>query len=196
MGIGAIGQNTNLLWGNAKIQNKVKQGDFQNTMCTVESSGKSIQIHGLYGSVDENGSQVVGGWGDAIAGTSTTVYKPANFNPAEPVYTMKIWDSNNNLIEERSVNLDEVDINNCDTFDMYAYSCYLSNSGKYPDAMDKYFMMPAQKNGFDTNYDLSNMYEKQDWISVLKDFMDMQYKLGNHYGYMDYKKFHDFLADL
>lgn len=40
------------------------------------------------------------------------------------------------------------------------------------------------------------MFEKKDWISMLKDLMDMQYKLGNHKGYMDYKKFHDFLADM
>ena len=31
-------------------------------------------------------------------------------------------------------------------------------------------------------------------LFALKDLMDMQYKLGNHHGYMDYKKFHDFLV--
>ena len=63
----------------------------------------------MYGTTAEDGSQVVGAWADAVAGTSATVYKPADFNPEEPVYTMKIWDSDNNLLEERTVNLNDVD---------------------------------------------------------------------------------------
>ena len=53
--------------------------------------------------------------------------------------TFQIWDSYGN-VTERDVNLNEVNVSNCDTFDFYAYSCYLSNSGKYPSAMQDFMM--------------------------------------------------------
>ena len=141
MNVGNVAQNMNPYLGAYKSTSKVQGGNFQNTMSEVETPSKSLQLHGLYGSTAEDGSQVVGAWADAVAGTSTTVYQPADFNPEEPVYTMKIWDSEDNLIEERTVNLNDVDVNHCDNFDMYAYSCYLSKSGKYPDAMNKFLMI-------------------------------------------------------
>lgn len=194
MNVGNVAHSMNPYLGTYKSASKTQAGNFQNTMSAVGTPSKPLQLHGMYGSTAEDGSQVVGAWADAVAGTSATVYKPADFNPEEPVYTMKIWDSDNNLLEERTVNLNDVDVNHCDNFDMYAYSCYLSKSGKYPDAMNKFLMMPAQEKGYDTDYDLSSMFEKKNWVSILKDLMDMQYKLGNHHGYMEYKKFHDFLV--
>lgn len=196
MNVGNFTQSMNPYLGTYKPALKAQVGNFKNTMSAVETSGKSIQLHGLYGSTTEDGSQVVGAWADAVAGTSTTVYKPADFNPEEPVYTMKIWDSDDNLIEERMVNLNDVDVKHCDNFDMYAYSCYLSKSGKYPDALNRFMMMPAQEKGYDTDYDLLSMFENKNWVSILKDLMDMQYKLGNYHGYMEYKRFYDFLADM
>lgn len=144
MNIGNVAQSMNPYLGTYKSNSKTKTGNFQNAISEVETPSKPLQLHGLHGSTTEDGSQVVGAWADAVAGTSTTVYKPVDFNPEEPVYTMKIWDSDDNLIEERTVNLNDVDVNNCDNFDFYAYSCYLSKSGKYPDAITKFLMMPAQ----------------------------------------------------
>ena len=64
-------------------------------------------IHGIFGETDSEGYTVVGAWGDAQTGTSTTVYKPADFDESNPVYRVKIWDSYGN-VTERDVNLNEV----------------------------------------------------------------------------------------
>ena len=76
--------------GTYKSASNAQAGNFQNTMSAVGTPSKPFQLHGMYGSTAEDGSQVVGAWADAVAGTSATVYKPADFNPEEPVYTMKI----------------------------------------------------------------------------------------------------------
>lgn len=193
MNIGGIAPNMNPYLGAAKTANKTQSGSFKNAMNNVSSTGKTIQLHG---SVDCDGNKVIGAWGDAVAGTSTTVYKPADFDPNEPKYLMRIWDDDNNLLEEREVDISELDIKNCDTFDLYAYACHLSDSKEYPDALNKFLMMPTQNNNsFSADYDISNLYEKKNWFKVIKDFMDMQYGAGNIQGYLDFKKFYDFLLE-
>lgn len=39
----------------------------------------------------------------------------------------------------------------------------------------------------------TNQFEKENWIDILDDLMQMQYHAGNLKGYLDYKKFLDFL---
>lgn len=192
MNIGGIAPNMNPYLGATKTANKTQSGSFQNAMNNVSSTGKTIQLHG---SVDCDGNKVIGAWGDAVAGTSTTVYKPTDFDPNEPKYLMRIWDNDNNLLEEREVDISELDIKNCDTFDLYAYACHLSDSKEYPDAVNKFLMMPNQGNSYDTDYDVSALFEKNNWLSTLKNFMDMQRNLGNYQGFLDFKKFFDFLME-
>ena len=56
---------------------------------TVVNNTTNIVIHGFMGEKTETGDTVVGAWGYAITGTSTTVYKPQNFDENNPVYYMK-----------------------------------------------------------------------------------------------------------
>lgn len=170
---------------------------------TVQGAGFSNQLNNtvnrtpsltLYGSVDgETGDTVIGAWVNAQSGISTTVYKPQDFDENNPVYRVKIWDADGNLMEERMVNASEIDPRRSDSFDMYAYACHLSDSGEYPDAMLRFMMTHAQYEGSQTNFTGENMFDKLDWLSILKDIMEMQYKLGNLEGYMNYKSFLDVL---
>ena len=57
-----------------------------NTAKTTSLSSGNIVIHGIFGETDSEGYTVVGAWGDAQTGTSTTVYKPADFDESNPVY--------------------------------------------------------------------------------------------------------------
>ena len=42
--------------------------------------------------------------------------------------------------------------------------------------------------------DYGDLFKQTDWLAVVKNIMDMQYRLGNMKGYMDYKSFFDFLS--
>lgn len=190
MNIGNISQNTNTYFGTNRVSNTSSNGDFQTAMTKASHSPNTIMLHG---SVDCDGNKVIGALGDAVSGVSTTVYKPADFDDENPAYLMRIWDDNNNLIEERTVDISELNLNNCDSFDMYAYACHLSDSGERPDAITKFVMMDAQSRLHSDDYNISDMYEKHDWISVLADLIKMQKDLGNYHGYLEYKNFYDYL---
>lgn len=165
-----------------------------NTAKTTSVSSGNLVLHGIFGETDSEGYTVVGAWGDARAGTSTTVYKPADFDESNPVYRVKIWDSQGN-VTERNVDLNEVNVSNCDTFDFYAYSCYLSNSGKYPEAMQNFMMTHCHYESEESfgKSSYGDMFAKVDWTSVIKSLMDMQYRCGNIKGYWDYRNFYDYL---
>ncbi|MBD5464018.1 MAG: hypothetical protein HDR24_13355 [Lachnospiraceae bacterium] len=113
------------------------------------------------GEKTEAGDTVVGAWGNAISGTSTTVYKPQN----------------------------------CNSFDMYAYCCYANDSGKSSSAMTNFMGSHAYYQGEQGGgSDYKDLFKQTDWLAVVKNIMDMQYRLGNMKGYMDYKSFFDFLS--
>lgn len=95
---------------------------------------------------------------------------------------------------ERTVNLNEIDPQNCNSFDMYA--CYANDSGKSSSAMENFmgshaFYQGEQGGGFA----YEDLLQKVDWLAVVKDIMDMQYRLGSMGVYMKYKGFLDFLGD-
>lgn len=136
----------------------------------------------------------MGAWGNAVTGTSTTVYKPQDFDENNPVYYMKIWDKDGN-VTERTVKLNEIDPHNCDSFDMYAYCCYANDSGKSSSAMKNFMGSHAFYQGEQGGgSDYEDLFKRTDWLVVVKNIMDMQYRLGNMKGYMNYKEFFDFLS--
>ena len=162
---------------------------------TVVNNTTNIVIHGFMGKKTEAGDTVVGAWGNAITGTSTTVYKPQNFDENNPVYYMKIWDKDGN-VTERTVNLNEIDPQNCNSFDMYAYCCYANDSGKSSSAMTNFMGSHAYYQGEQGGgSDYEDLFKLTDWLAVVKNNMDMQYQLGNMKGYMNYKSFFDFLSE-
>ena len=75
---------------------------------------------------------------------------------------------------------------------MFAYSSHLSASGECPDAQSSFIRAGANQHGFD-NKTYDDLFGMTNWISVLKDAMQMQYNVGNLKGYLDYKQFWDFL---
>lgn len=167
---------------------------FDKTMENVVNKSKGNVIHGLWGGKTQAGDTVVGAWADASANTSVTVYQPKDFDESNPVYKMKIWDSEGN-VTERSVNLKDVNPWKSDAFDMYAYSCYASNSGKYDSAVSKYMGTYAQyADGLKGGSSYYSMMQPMNWLSAVSSIMNTQYGLGNMSGYMGYKGYYDFLS--
>ena len=195
MNVGNIG-TAYYTWTN-RANNAKSQGNnsFKNT---IENQGasKNMVLHGLMGEKDEEGRTVVGAWGNAITDTSATVYKPADFDENDPVYLVKVWDAEGN-VTEKEVHLNEVDPASSDSFEMYAYTCYLSKSGKCPNAMQNFMMSHAHyqgKEGFGARA-YEDMFSQVNWFDVIKSLMDMQYRANNLNGYLKYKGFYDFLID-
>ncbi len=191
MNIGAIGtSNYYSGYHNGRAVQKAGTKSFEDTMA---NNTAGIVIHGLMGEKTETGDTVVGGWGNAVTGTSSTVYKPQNFDENNPVYYMKIWDKDGN-VTERTVNINEIDLQNCDSFDFYAYCCYVSDSGKSTSAMTDFMRSHAYYQGEWGDGSAYEDFKQTDWLAAVKKIMDVQYQLGNMKGYMDYKGFFDFLS--
>ena len=169
-----------------KAQRNTTQSGFAGQMSNVgNTQSKGIT---LYISNTEDG-EAIGSMGNHDS--SVTVYKTKDFDPANPVYKVKIWDKDGN-VTERMVDVSKVDTKNSDYIDMFAYSSHLSASGECPNAQSAFIRAGANQHGFDDKtYD--NLFGMTDWISVLKNAMQTQYNAGNLKGYLDYKQFWDFL---
>lgn len=136
---------------------------------------------------NEEDGKVIGSMADQDS--SVTVYKTKDFDPANPVYKVKVWDEEGN-VEERMVDISKVDPKNCDEIDMFAYSSHLADSGKCPEAQRAF--IGAKSNNGNSNSG-STLFGKENWMDIVKEMMQMQYDAGNLKGYLDYKKFWDFL---
>lgn len=182
-GIGAGGYPMDYAaWGTER--NKAEEST-ANTSWTVKSQNHDVVLHGTE---SEEDGKVVTAWACVTENTSMTVYEPEGFDPAHPVYKVKVWDARGN-VTERMVDVSKVDPANCDTIDMYAYSAYLSKSGKCQDALTKFMMTHAHHKDMSGDYSPDNLFDKVNWMEIVKKVMKMQYDAGNLQGYLEYKKF-------
>ena len=150
----------------------------------------------LHMSKEGDAEKSVGSWTNPNAGRSITLYQPQDYDPAHPVYKMKVWDMDDNLLEERSIDINSIDPNNADSYEMYALAVYGEKSGKCPDAVARFTMMHAKQEIEQTaqygSYSLDTM---ENWLDILKDFMCQQYEVGNLQGYMNAKQYYEFLSE-
>lgn len=195
MNVGGIGANQYAWDSEYRVSRRTGAvTSFRKTMEKAVNKSQGNVIHGLWGEKNQAGDTVVGAWANTSANTSVTVYQPKDFDEKNPVYKMKIWDSEGN-VTERSVNLKDVDPWKSDSFDMYAYSCYASRSGKYKPAVSNYMGTYAHyTDGLYGGSSYYNMLQPTNWLSAVNSVMNMQYGLGNISGYMGYKGFYDFLS--
>ena len=124
---------------------------------------------------------------------SVTVYEPKDFDPANPVYKVKTWDNDGNTTE-RMVDISKVDPANCDYIDMYAYFSHASKSGKC--SSDFYSFTGAGTIAYGTEgCSYQRLTNKVNWVDAVQEMMQMQDDAGNLQGYLEYKKFFDFLVN-
>lgn len=162
-------------------------GQMGNTV-TVQKSQMPSGAFELHISNDVDGRAI-----GAVCGSdySVTVYEPEAFDPANPVYKVKIWDKEGN-VTERMVDVSKVDPKSSDYIDMFTYSSYLTDSGKCPNAQSAFMCADGCQYGLDDkSYD--DLFGGKNWIDVVKYAMQMQYDAGNIKGYLDFKTFWDFL---
>ncbi len=199
MNVANIGTTTYHAWERRVNETSTKSTSNQMFAQAIGNQGAetNLVLHGVSEEMKEQGYTSIGSWADARTGNSTSVYKPADFDESNPIYLVKTWDAQGN-VTEKEVNMNEVDPKASNVYEMYAYSCYLSDTGKYTNAETAFMKsLPAGNDmsefglqSFDDIYS-----EKVDWMRIIKGWMDMQYNAGNMKGYLDYKGFYDFLAE-
>lgn len=148
----------------------------------------------LHGAEEGSGDIAVSSWADVVNGTSISVYKPQGFDTDDPVYKVKIWDKSGNVTEQM-VDVSKIDPRNCDTAQMYAYTCHLKESGKgsFEDTVLKAAVAKRVENAERRNAGSWDFSEKRDWVGIVKDIMQSEYRYGDLKGYMEWKKFLDLL---
>lgn len=171
------------------IPGKATGGVSNNNFSSQINQTKTGNIHTLHWFDTPEGDKPLGALGDK-GNSSITVYKPKDFDPENPVYKVKTWDAEGN-VTERMVDVSKVDVKNSDRVDMFAYACYLTDNGQYPEAQNTFCRIPIYN---EQPENLSDSFKagKFNWLELAKSFMKMQYDAGNLPGYLDLKKFVDF----
>lgn len=159
-------------------------GTFEQQVGKAAPRGDVLTLHGEC----EEGERRVTAWADNVSKTSMSVYEPKGFDPKNPIYKVKVWDPDGNMTEHM-VDISKIDPNNCSTIEMYAYSAHLSGTGECPDALTKFMMAHAHQRDAGGGDSYEDMFKNVDWVSVIKDAMAMQYRIGNMEGYLGYKTF-------
>ena len=191
MGIGAIAYDhnniTKPLSNNYKVNNS-RSDSFGGTLSSAgiqnqTGAAKGIVLHGKNDA--DAGEEAVGSWASVQTGFSTSVYKPDDFSEENPYYHVKIWKPDG-TIEERMVDVINFNPKSADSFDHYAFACYLEKEERMP--IETSALAGGSKIGDD-------LYQKRDWVQVYKDMMQQQYDVGWHEGYMRFKKLYERLME-
>ena len=173
-----------------KTERNATGGNFAQQVAKAARATTQPPIAILHGSDEETGDIAVFAHANLINDSSLTVYKTQDFNPANPVYKVKIWDKDGN-ITERMVDVSQVDPTNCDTVDMYAYAGYLVDSGKgsFEDTVLKAVVAKAVKNAEQRSSGSWSFSTKMNWVDIVTDITQSEYSYGNLKGYMEWKMF-------
>lgn len=191
-GIGAAGYPITGYETRKKEQNEVGGNFAKQAAEAVQASGQVSAA--LHGADEGSGDIAVSSWADVVNGSSISVYKTQDFDSENPVYKVKIWDKAGN-VTERIVDVSKVDPKNCDTAEMYAYTANLKESGKgsFEDTVLKAAVAKAVKNAEQRNAASWSFSDKTDWVKIVNDIMQSEYRYGDLKGYMEWKKFLGFL---
>lgn len=120
---------------------------------------------------------------------SVTVYKPTDYDAANPSYLVKYWDKDGN-VQELRINPKKVDTTNASYLEMLAYTTYSDKQGFTKGAFGNFLNADKGINPSST-YDFTDIFDKQDYKQVIKEYMQMQYNANNLPGYLSLKQFYD-----
>ena len=175
-----------------KTERNVSGGNFAKQAAeAAQATGQATAV--LHGADEGAGDITIFSGAEVVSGTSYSVYITQDFNPENPVYKVKIWDKSGN-VTERMVDVSKVDPKNCDTAEMYAYTANLKESGKgsFEDTVLKAAVAKSVKDA-ESRTGTWSFSEKLDWVKIVNDIMQSEYRYGDLKGYMKWKEFLGFL---
>ncbi len=176
---------------NTSKKQKIADNPISNSLPSASISN----THNFHTELDEDCEKLVSASLDNRNGHTISVFKPKDFDEENPVYKVKTWDAYGKM-EEKYIKVSEIDPKNADYDEMFAYTSYLSDSGKYPEAQHRFMMARAIEESVRDYNGVSrdDLYDaKTNWVNIVKKAMDMQFNCGNKEGYMKFKNFWDYL---
>lgn len=191
MNVGGISGNNGFYYQN-KVSNSNASNSFNEAINGAAGSQTPHLI--LHKSAEGDAEKTLGSWASARTGQSVSVCQPEDFDPANPVYKIKIWDKDDNLVEEREVDINSIDPQSADSYDMYALSVYGEKSGKNPSAVGSFIFMQSERESQQISQNGSYSFDTiENWMDILKDIIKQQYDVGNMDGYLKFKGYYEFL---
>ena len=194
MSINGISTNYSAAYGAEKAQKAGVNKDFAEKIAEAAQASGTETIAAAHGSDEESGDVAVFSTLYTDSGSKYTVYKTQDFDPENPVYKVKIWDTGGN-VTEHMIDASKIDPKNCDTFEMNVYAAHLKESGKgdFKETVLKAAITRAaahlnQKSSASWDYSI-----KTNWVDTVKEIMQSVYAYGDLKGYMEWKKFLSFL---
>ena len=194
MNVGGISTNYSTAYDAEKTQKVGVNNDFAGKIAEAAQANGTETTAAAHGSDEESGDVAVFSTLYTDSGSKYTVYKTQDFAPENPVYKVKIWDTEGN-VTERMIDASKIDPKNCDTFEMNVYATHLKESGKgdFKETVLKAAIARAashldQKSSASWDYTT-----KINWVDTVKGIMQSAYGYGDLKGYMEWKKFLSFL---
>ena len=191
MNVGGISTNYSAAYDAEKAQKVGSTGDFAEKIAGAAQANGTGATTAVHGSDEESGDVAVFRVLYTNSGIKYTVYKTQDFSPENPIYKVKMWDSEENMTE-RLIDASKVNPRNSDTFEMEVYAAYLmeTSKGSFEDTVNRVSMAKSGANS-SAVWDYS---QKVNWVEAVRNVMQSVYNYGDLKGYMEWKKFLSFLG--
>lgn len=182
-------------YGSRRTQRAMYDNDFARGLFGAAQAGGVWPSANLRGSDETTGDIAVSSWADVKNGSTTTIYKTRDFDPENPVYKVRTWDTEGKVTEQM-VDASKIDPKNCNTVEMYVYAANLKEEGK-GDFKETVLKTTVAKAAADLNRQSTaswDYYRSLNWVNTVKDLMQSAYGYGDYKGYMEWNKFLGFLG--
>ena len=170
--------------------NTVKTGGRDSGVLSSTSNASSnITLHMSDGGNSGNALTAMG----FPDGTSASVFQADDYNPADPEYRVRYWDKEGNYTDTM-VKVKDIDPQNASYLEMLAYTTYGDVEGLTKNAFGNFMSAAGGVNG-DLSYNADSINGKKDYMSMIKEYMQLQYDSNNLSGYLSYKELYDYMND-
>ena len=158
-------------------------------LSSTSSASSNITLHMSDGGNSGNALTAMG----FPDGTSASVFQADDYNPADPEYRVRYWDKEGNYTDTM-VKVKDIDPQNASYLEMLAYTTYGDVEGLTKNAFGNFMSAARGVNG-DLSYNADSINGKKDYMSMIREYMQLQYESNNLSGYLSYKELYDYMND-
>ena len=158
-------------------------------LSSTSSASSNITLHMSDGGNSGNALTAMG----FPDGTSASVFQADDYNPADPEYRVRYWDKDGNYTDIM-VKVKDIDPQNASYLEMLAYTTYGDVEGLTKNAFGNFMSAAGGVNG-DLSYNADSINGKKDYMSTIREYMQLQYDSNNLPGYLSYKELYDYMND-
>ena len=158
-------------------------------LSSTSSASSNITLHMSDGGNSGNALTAMG----FPDGTSASVFQADDYNSADPEYRVRYWDKDGNYTDIM-VKVKDIDPQNASYLEMLAYTTYGDVEGLTKNAFGNFMSAAGGVNG-DLSYNADSINGKKDYMSTIREYMQLQYESNNLSGYLSYKELYDYMND-